>query len=116
MACIRYLRFSVFRMLTLVVEAPEELGGDDVGVPRPLELGEGAAHDPLGLATRVGLGVVEEVHPGLAGSGDAVRRERRVQLGPEGDPRTERQHAHLEPGAAEPPVLHFLRHGRAPQV
>jgi hypothetical protein len=53
-----------------VVDAPEDLGGDHVAVALPPELGDGIAHDLLALAARVGLGVVEEVHPALLGSGE----------------------------------------------
>ena len=54
----------------------------------------------------VGLGVVEEVDPGVVGGGQAVLGQAAGQLGPEGDPRAEGQHADLEPGPAQSPVLH----------
>ena len=61
-----------------VVDAPEDLGGDHVGVPLPAELGDRLAHDPLRLAARVRLGVVEEVDAGVvarpAGSPSLRRR------------------------------------------
>ena len=111
MACIRYLRLRVLRMLTRVVEAPEQLGGEHVGVAGPPEGGDGLAHDPLGLARRVGLGVVEEVDPGAVGRGQAVLGQAAGQLGTEGHPRAERQHADLQSGMAQTSVLHL--HGRS---
>ena len=107
MASSRYLRLSVLRMFDAVVEAPEELGRHDVRAARPAQLGDGLAHDPLGLAARVGLRVVEEVHARVVGGGEAVARPAHVELGAEGDPRAERQHADLQAGPAEAAVGHL---------
>ncbi len=79
-----------------VVDAPEELGRDDVAVSGPAELGDRPPHDPLGLPARVRLGVVEEVHPRLVGRLQAAGREVGVELRSEGDPGPEGQDADLQ--------------------
>ena len=89
-----------------VVDAPEDLRRQHVGPPRPAELGEHAAHDRLALATGVGLGVVEEVAPGVVGRLHALHRQVVLHLGVERHPRSERQHRDLQAGASEPAVLH----------
>ena len=58
-----------------VVDPPEQLGRQHVAVARPAQLGDGLAHDALGLAAGVGLGVVEEVDARLAGRVEAVDRQ-----------------------------------------
>ena len=80
-AWIRYLRLSVFFVLTDVLDAPEELARDDVGVARPAELGDRGAHDRLRLAARVDLGVVEEVDAGVVRRGEAIARRWRRRAG-----------------------------------
>jgi hypothetical protein len=87
--------------------APEELGGeDDVGAA-PAEVADGLAHDLLGAAVGVDLGVVEEVDAGVA-----ARLQQRlgvldVELVAEGDPGAVGELAHAEARAAQVPVLHL---------
>ncbi|MTV24215.1 serine/threonine protein kinase [Nitriliruptoraceae bacterium ZYF776] len=76
-------------------------------MPGPAELADGLAHDPLGLAARVGLRVVEEVDAGVVGGGHAVDGLAHVELRLEGHPRPEGQHADLEAGATETAVGHL---------
>ena len=90
----------------VLVQAPEHLGGHDVGPARPGEFAQHLAHDRLALAAGVRLGVVEEVAARVAGGSHALEGELVVELGVEGDPAAERQHAHLQPGVAEPAVFH----------
>ena len=80
----------------LVVEAPEHLRRDDVTVACPSQLGDRAAHDPFGLAARVGLGVVEEVDAGVVSRGHALAREILAQLIAVSDPGAEGQLADLQ--------------------
>ena len=71
------------------MQSPEELGGDHVLVSLPAQLAEGFAHDALGLAAGVRLGVVEEVDARLFGGvqtlGGLLARLDLVGVG-EGDP------------------------------
>ena len=55
--------------VALAVQAPEELGRDDVVKPRPLQRADRLAHHDLAAAARVGFGVVEEVDAGVHGGG-----------------------------------------------
>ena len=108
MACIRYLRLSVFCMFGASCESPEHLRREHVRPPRPAELGERrwpmiASLSPAG----VGLGVVEEVAAGVVRRLHALQRQVVLHLGVERHPRPERQHRHLDPGAPEPAVLHL---------
>ena len=68
------------------MEAPEQLGGEDVTAARPPEGPDRLAHDLLGLAAGVGLGIVEEVDPGVVGGGQAVLGEVAGELRSERDP------------------------------
>jgi len=95
-----------------VVDAPVELGRHDVLVALPAVLADGLTHQPFGLAAGVGLGVVEEVHPGIERGAHAVGGESGVELGAEGHPAAERQHADLEPGTSEAAIFHV--HGSHP--
>ena len=70
----------------LVVEAPEHLRRDDVTVACPSQLGDRAAHDPFGLAARVGLGVVEEVDAGVVRGFEAFESRVEAELGAERHP------------------------------
>jgi hypothetical protein len=58
----------------LVVQAPEHLGRDHIAVAIPAELGDRLAHDPLGVAFGVTLGIVEEVHAGLVRRVETLHR------------------------------------------
>ena len=89
-----------------VVESPVELGRDDVRRTPPAQLPERVAHDRLRLSLRVDLGVVEEIHAGVVRGRHAFAGEVGVHLVAVGDPGSERKFAHLEPGGAEPAVLH----------
>jgi hypothetical protein len=51
------------------VQAPEELGRDDVVQARPAQLLERLAHHLFAAAAGVDLGVVEEVDAGVIGGG-----------------------------------------------
>jgi hypothetical protein len=51
----------------LVVDAPEQLGRDQVLVALPAEVAEGLTHDAFGFASRVRLRVVKEVDAGVLG-------------------------------------------------
>jgi len=86
------LRFRVVAHVGRFVQPPEELGGDHVLVTLPAQFAKGLTHDALGLAGRVTLGVVEEVHAGLFGRVAGTRPPaypfRSVGVG-EGDPAAE---------------------------
>ena len=91
----RYLRLSVLRVFTPSVR-PQKNFDETTYVSRAQPSSAIAcAHDPLGLAARVGLGVVEEVDAGLARGGEAVAGHPGVELGAEGHPAPEREHADL---------------------
>ena len=79
------------------LSSPEELGGDDDIGAAPAQVPDGLAHDLLGAAVGVDLGVVEEVDPHVA----ARLQERPglldVQLVAEGDPRAEGELADAQP-------------------
>ena len=71
----------------------------------------------LALAAGVGLGVVEEVATGVVRGLHALQGEVGVELGVEGDPAPEAEHADLDARVAQPAVLHlvrFVRHGPEP--
>ena len=72
-----------------VVDAPEQLGRQHVAMPGPTQLGDGLPHDPLRFTSRIRLSVVEEVHAGVVGGGQAIGGQVAGQLGPEGHPRAE---------------------------
>jgi hypothetical protein len=94
-----------------VVEAPVELAGDDVRLARPAQVLNRLAHDPLRLAAGVDLGVVEEVDPGVAGDPQALGGEVAVELGTEGDPRSEGEEADPQPRASQVAILHASHDG-----
>ena len=73
-----------------LVDPPEQLGRDHVAVSLPAELGDRLAHDPLGLAAGVRLGVVEEVDAGVAGGRRQSHGEARVELVGRTSPRNRR--------------------------
>ena len=93
-----------------VVDPEVELGRHQVLVPRPLEFGQCLAHQGLGLATCIGLRIVEEVDARLPGGLHALERRLPTELGRERHPGSERQGAHLHTCTAQPAVLH-LGHG-----
>ena len=95
------------------VNAPEELGRDEVRPTRPAELGQRLTHDLLALASGVGLCVVEEVAAGVVGGLHALECHAGVELSVERDPAAEAEHAHLHPGVAEPAVFHSRCLGHA---
>lgn len=88
--------------------APEDLGGyHDVG-SLPTQLADGLAHDLLGPAVGVDLGVVEEVDAVFAAGLEESLGFFDVELVAEADPRAVGELAHFEAGSAEVVVLHFL--------
>ncbi len=89
-----------------VVEAPVELGRDDVGRAAPTGLSQHLAHDRLRPTVGVRLGIVEKVDAGVIGGRHALAGGVRAQLVAVGDPRAERKRAHLEPGGTQPAVSH----------
>ena len=113
MAWERYLRFSVNAHVGHVEQSPVELRRDDVLVALPTQFAKGLAHDALGFAGGVGLGVVEEVDARLLGGAETLGRLLGgldlVGVG-EGHPTAEGQKAHLESGTAEASILH-VSHG-----
>lgn len=95
---------------TLVIgagTAPEELGGDDEIGAAPAELPDGLAHDLLGAAVGVHLGVVEEVDAVVAAALEQGLGLLDVELVAEGDPRPIRELAHLETRSPQVLVLHL---------
>ncbi len=86
--------------------APVDLGGDDVVGAFPAGLGEDGAHDFLGDAVGVDLGVVEEVDAGVPGGVHAFGGEVLVHLRSEGHPRTEAESRDLETRVAEKTIFH----------
>lgn len=88
---------------------PEDLGGnDDVGA-LPSELADGLAHDLLGAAVGVDLGVVEEVDAVVSAGLEERLGLLDVELVAEADPCSVRELAHPEPRAAQILVLHIVR-------
>ena len=86
--------------------SPEDLGGnDDVGALPP-ELPDGLAHDLLGAAVGVDLGVVEEVDAVVAAALEEGLGFLHVKLVAEAHPRTVGELAHLQARTAEVLVLH----------
>ena len=97
---------GVVHVRNVSMDAPERLRGEHVRPARPTEFPKDAAHDRLGLAPGIHLGVVEEIAARLAGGVDAVTGETGVELVAEGDPAAEGQHAHTQAGRTETSVLH----------
>ena len=91
----------------LAVDSPEDLGGEHVMVTLPPQFANDAAHDRFALTAGVGLGVVEEVAASVPGRLHTSQSSVVFQLIVEGDPRTERQHGHLQAGAAQSAVFHL---------
>lgn len=87
--------------------APEDLGGDDEVGALPAELADGLAHDLLGPAVGVDLGVVEEVDAVVAAALEKGLGFLDVQLVAEGHPRPVRQLGHLQPRSPQILVLHL---------
>ena len=87
--------------------APEELGGDDDVGAAPSEVADGLAHDLLGAAVGVDLGVVEEVDAGVAAGLQQRLGLLDVELVAEGDPGPVRELADAQPRAAQVLVLHL---------
>ncbi|GMN71994.1 hypothetical protein TIFTF001_053490, partial [Ficus carica] len=80
---------AVFPREALVVwagAAPENLGGDDDVGAAPAELADSLAHDLLGAAVGVDLGIVEEVDAVVAAALEEGLRLLLVQLIPEAHP------------------------------
>ena len=105
-ACRRYLRFSVFVMFTppwrpqnTFVEITYEWRGQPSSAID-------TAHDRLRLPARVGLGVVEEVDAAVVRGLQAVLGLAAVELRTEAHPRTEPQHADLQPTATQAAIFH----------
>ena len=113
-ACSRYLRLSVFFMLTPSWMPQNSFVVTTYDHRRPAEPAQRLAHDLLAASSGVGLGVVEEVAPGVVGRLHALDGRVDGDLVVEGHPRPERQHRHLDPGTAESPVFHvrLFTHGR----
>jgi hypothetical protein len=86
--------------------APEELGGDDDVGAAPAQVPDGLAHDLLGAAVGVHLGVVEEVDARVPARLQQRLGLLHVQLVPEGHPRAVRELADAEPRPAQVLVLH----------
>jgi len=90
--------FPIERVLFVraVGEAPEELGRNDVRLAPPAELLEHVAHDDLGLALGVHLGLSKKLTPASCAAAIAFARgviaELRAVV-----PRAERKLAQLEP-------------------
>jgi hypothetical protein len=89
--------------------SPEELGGDDDVGAAPPEVPHRLPHDLLGAPVRVHLGVVEEVHAGVAARLEQRLRLLHVQLVAERHPRPVRQLAHPQPRPPQVLVLHLRR-------
>lgn len=87
--------------------APEDLGADDEVGALPPQLADGLAHDLLGAAVGVDLGVVEEVDAVVAAALEEGFRLLHVDLVAEAHPRAVGELAHLEPGPTQVFVLHF---------
>src|SRR5690606_29887718 len=86
---------------------PEEhFAGHTEAVPRQSQVGDDVAHDPLGLAIGVSLGIVEEVDSVVPGGGDQLACRATAELVAEGDPGTKGQGGQLKAGRAEAAVLH----------
>ena len=95
-----------------VGQAPEELGGHQIGVAGPAQLGQRVPHGPLAFAETVRLGVVEVIDPGVPGQRHEFEGGVVVDLGGERRQRgAQRQDTDLHSGAAEASVLHC--HGRS---
>lgn len=88
--------------------APEDLGGDDDVGALPAELLDGLAHDLLGAAIGVDLGVVEEVDAVVAAALEDGFGLLDVKLVAEGHPRSVRELGHLQPRSPQVLVLHCL--------
>ena len=93
-----------------VVEAPEELGRNDVLVTLPAQLTERFAHNALGRTGGVALGIVKEVDSGILSGAEALGcfsgLSNLILIG-EGHPRAEGQHADLESGLTEATIFHI---------
>lgn len=86
---------------------PEDLGGDDDVGSLPAELADSLAHDLLGAAVGVDLGVVEEVDAVVAAALEERLGLLHVELVPEAHPRPVGELAHLQPRPSQVLVLHL---------
>ena len=100
----------------VVLNSPEQLGRNDIGIALPAELLNGLSHDLFGLPAGVDLGVVEEVDTGFGSGLHALLGKTGVNGIAERDPRTERQFAHFEARAAQTVVLHLRVLTHAPSL
>jgi hypothetical protein len=83
-----------------------ELGGQQVGVPRPP--GQGLADQPFGLAEAIDIGGVDQVDPELQSpmqTGDVAGS---CLAFAEAEPSAERDLGHLEVAGAQSPVAHSV--------
>jgi hypothetical protein len=88
------------------VAAPEDLGRDREGVPRPVQELQRFAHHLLGPATFVAFGIVEEIDAVIESHTDQPGRGADVELLGKGDPGTEGELADLEASLAEAAISH----------
>src|SRR5215470_1983958 len=93
-------------LIRTVVQTPEELRRYDVRRAPPAELLQDIAHDGLGRASGIDLGVVEEIHTGCKGRGHAFAGELLPHLVAIGDPGAQGELAHPEPGGAKSTIVH----------
>ena len=90
-----------------VVLRPEiYLAGNKKAAAPPAGFFQDIAHDHLGLAVGVTLGIVEEVHAGIVGGMQQVAGDRVADLAAEGDPGAKGQRRDLQAGRTEPAVDH----------
>src|SRR3989338_7205937 len=87
--------------------APKYFARNYVRVAREAEVAERVAHDLLGFARLVALGIVEKIHAGLIGRAEHFRGGAGVDLLAESDPRAERKQTHLQTRFAEATVFHY---------
>ena len=99
-------RQALLRRPRIVRRAEEHLARHAPAVARQPQVGEHVAHDPLGLAVGVGLGVVEEVDAVVPRRRDQFARRAAADLVAERDPGAERQRRQLQAGRSEAAVLH----------
>ena len=86
--------------------AKKDLGGDAPGVPRPVALRQEPAHDFLGGAIGIDLGVVKKVDPGIVGHVQQAPAGAVFDLVSKGDPTAKREFGELQSTVSKPAVFH----------
>src|SRR5207248_4530448 len=89
-----------------VLQTPEKLGRDEVRAAPPALLPEDVAHDRLGPALGIYLGVIEEINPGCVRGRHTIAGEIVSHLIAVGDPGAERELADFESRGAQAAVIH----------